>query len=1228
MTTQRLDERLASVIEARDRDSAAAGMNISQQRASELVVRAILDGSLPLEKFMERTKRAALARAWWRHGFDFLAPVKREVGDEFSWIDIRVSRELLIAGHNFISATPVRSADEEVTADSVGGSRPPQDGSSSLTAATPSVEIPDGAMVHLARDPARHGSVRRSMVADGRRSYLVFFSTEEQAWFDADDIVPDPERRELRIIGREAFLRSLALTKLTSRFSDIFYAYRASRTNFEVYQFKPVLKFIGMDTPGLLIADEVGLGKTIEAAIIYLEMKARADVKRVLVVCPAGLKEKWKSELFLRFDEDFAVLDRQRLEAYVAQYTATEGHLPLKAIVSLESIRDDRIRELLTEAGVHLDLLIIDEAHHLRNRSTKSHQVAESLANLADRLLLLTATPLQTREEDLFNLLQLIAPGDFTDYAQFEQQLRPNAYLNRAIQALGRTPEPDVAAAIQLLEALPGVPYANAIVRNPAYTQSVERLGIGRALTPAEIIAMRRDLQLLNTIGHVYTRTKKRDVVGVAKREAHTVEVTLTDAEAAYYQAVIAWVRASSRSASNWGVLGFNLINRERQAASCIPASMQYFDQLLRTRLSILEMDSTEPALDLQNGNLQESASVVEAARALMTASNAVQGIDSKYDRLREALDGVLATDPSAKVIVFSFFKRTLRYLNERLARDGHRPLLITGDDKPESRARIVEEFRISADRPVLLSSEVGAEGLDFQFAYTIFNYDLPWNPMRVEQRIGRIDRYGQKAPKILIFNFVLQNTIESRILTRLYDRIRVFEEAVGDLEPILGDVLNFLTRSLFEKTLTEAEERALTRQVELQITEKEATLKDFESRRSELMGEDRLFEETVVDRVTSGRYVSPDELRVLIGPWLAREFPRTRLQDNEDRTWHISGDPSLGAHLQQGKFGVGGHDPEGRNFLQRMLAGRIVPLTFDPDIASGRPRVELIHPRHPLTLAAVEYWRTALLASTTDDIASLRLETDDVAPGTYDYFLFKLDISAASPSLTFEPVVFDRDRDRPDVAAVLLRLLNDADNAADSSVEPDEFGQQRSRAETAALRIRSAREAEAVSRNEALISLRREAIARAEDAKIARAREILATVRDARIATMKTREIENIEASKRARLAALDEKRRVIVSTQEVAAGRLEVVPVAAPQARDSGSQPLPAAPAQPAPRVPIAVVDDDAPAAVEPADRVLAPGDVAPRSDPGDFTTPPAAEESTPSVSVIRRLRRLLGG
>ena len=178
---------------------------------------------------------------------------------------------------------------------------------------------------------------------------------------------------------------------------------------------------------------------------------------------------------------------------------------------------------------------------------------------------------------------------------------------------------------------------------------------------------------------------------------------------------------------------------------------------------------------------------------------------DSKYERLRLSLRSLLDDNCDEKIVVFSYFRATLQYLCERLEHDGIRSIVLHGGvaDKDGT----VLEFRESRDYRVLLSSEVGSEGIDLQFARIVINYDLPWNPMRVEQRIGRIDRLGQQAEKIHVLNLVYAETIDARIYERLFRRLGIFEGALGNLEPVLGETVQELTRGLFSRHLTPQEE-------------------------------------------------------------------------------------------------------------------------------------------------------------------------------------------------------------------------------------------------------------------------------------------------------------------------------------------------------------------------------------------------------------------------------------
>jgi superfamily II DNA/RNA helicase len=180
---------------------------------------------------------------------------------------------------------------------------------------------------------------------------------------------------------------------------------------------------------------------------------------------------------------------------------------------------------------------------------------------------------------------------------------------------------------------------------------------------------------------------------------------------------------------------------------------------------------------------------------------------DSKFEVLAQALQNRFYNEPGVKIIVFSFFKKTLSYLRRRLVAQGFNPLLIHGDVPIEDRQQIIDTFREDHERQILLSSEVGSEGVDLQFCRIIVNYDLPWNPMKVEQRIGRIDRLGQKADKITILNLSVADTIEEKILERLYNRIGIFQRSLGDLEQILGDVTEKLHTELLSHRLTRQQE-------------------------------------------------------------------------------------------------------------------------------------------------------------------------------------------------------------------------------------------------------------------------------------------------------------------------------------------------------------------------------------------------------------------------------------
>ena len=222
---------------------------------------------------------------------------------------------------------------------------------------------------------------------------------------------------------------------------------------------------------------------------------------------------------------------------------------------------------------------------------------------------------------------------------------------------------------------------------------------------------------------------------------------------------------------------------------------------------------------------------------------------DSKYKELRKFLHNQLEENFSEKFVVFAYFRGTLQYLKHRLAQDNIQSVLIMGgmgDEKKE----ILQSFSRPDGPSVLLSSEVGSEGIDLQFCRFLVNYDLPWNPMKVEQRIGRLDRLGQQAERIVIVNLVVNDTVEDRILYRLYERISLFETTIGNLEEILGEMTSHLILELLQPSLNEEDREKKAEEVALAILNRKQQQDDMEQKAINLIG----FTDYILEHISDSR--------------------------------------------------------------------------------------------------------------------------------------------------------------------------------------------------------------------------------------------------------------------------------------------------------------------------------------------------------------------------------------
>jgi len=597
-------------------------------------------------------------------------------------------------------------------------------------------------------------------------------------------VVPKDEIRihdnETNIVSFDEFNQNLLASLIVKPSSDLLYSSNTNRLTPEPHQYKPLIKFLNSQNNRLLIADEVGLGKTIEAGMIYKEIDKRDDLSISLIVVPSSLTLKWRSEMLLRFDEDFDILKTSDFKAFLNEYEIYSDSKAYrkKMIISYHALRDDDVIELLQNSTLTIDCLIMDEAHTFRNDATSTFTAAFAITNIAEYVLFLTATPVQNSYNDLFNILTLLDNETFLDFDYFMDLIKPNSIIHKVVAQLKNGTD------------LEGIKRYISDQDFDYLQLTYPQKDIFESFMAKETISREERVDYIfkftdsDNLSYIISRTKKKDAGKFIPREAISNSIEITENEQNYYNAVVDFVVYLYSLKNPKIPAGFITVMPERMASSCMLASLESFKSMQKTKkffaseIDDLDNDLSDFVLDKE---------VVAKLHVLIAKGNLIGETDSKYDAFVGFLDD-LKKQKIQKAIVFSFFKKTLSYLEKKLIEKGLKIGKIDGDIEPEERYEIINQFK-EGKFDILLSSEVGSEGLDMQFCNVIFNYDLPWNPMRIEQRIGRIDRIGQTAEKLFIFNMVVKGTIEDRIYNRLYDRLGIFEDSIGELEPILGDI-------------------------------------------------------------------------------------------------------------------------------------------------------------------------------------------------------------------------------------------------------------------------------------------------------------------------------------------------------------------------------------------------------------------------------------------------------
>ncbi len=1029
--------------------------------------------------------------------------------------------------------------------------------------AEPAYKIGANVKLRANSTQAQAGIVTEVRPWEGGYEYYVFFSQDHRAWYDEEQLLLVHEI-ERTLVGRDETIKNLALIKIRGRFSDVLYSYLASRTVVQPHQFRPAAKFLETTSSRLLIADEVGLGKTIEAGIIFLEMKARTNLERFLVVCPSRLRDKWVSEFRDRFGETLTNMDSQGFRGFLDKIESGERG-PLSAVVAMESIRDELITGRIAELGIHFDLVVIDEAHHLRNPGTLTNKMGHTLADAADALLMLTATPVNLGDGDLFHLLNILSPGDFPDTVTFSQFRDPAEIVNHAMRLLGPTPDQQGACLEKIME-LSKLPLGQDITRQPEYETIRAKLEKGNELPPSEIAVLTQALSSLNPLSRVVNRTRKRDVPDSgAIRDAYTHYVELTDVEHAFYEEYLNYARLEYMRQNQSMPIGFAMVMKERQAASCLAATrnalrLNQDDDGYEGLDSEIDFD-TEEDVGIER-IIDSEASVTESQlerdaklsrQKLLELGKEMGAADSKFRSFISVLNTIHANEPKAKVIVFSSFKRTLRYVAQELypwissIAGGIR--LLTGDVPVEERTALISQFENAERFSVLLMSEVGSEGLDFQFTDILINYDLPWNPMRVEQRIGRVDRFGQQSEKVRIYSLLLADTIETRILERLYERIGVFQRSIGELEPILGGLVRRLTRSIFSRDLSEQQKQEQA-QREIDAIENEKIYREeLNNLEDELMGQDILLSQEKDERIGQGKFLSDEELRTLLVTGLIQRYGSAYVNETSDGYFLLRPNPNLPQDLLT--FCRRSRRPsriETRTLMD--LNNGEMLITFRGDLAHMHPSVHLLNSQHPLT----EFAAASFLDIRSDSICVLHWDNPDWKGGAYPFFLYSVDIQAIDARLELAAVVMDQDcHTHNDLAEGLLGNITTMIDW--TGPEPFDIVRNWNKyleiADRHSADNRGRIRRDAQSRNDALLDIRRTAIVNTYNAKLNRIQEQLADASNPRIVRMREGELRNRTADRDHKLQELETRREVSVGSNLLLQG---IIMVGNPQSTNDG--------------------------------------------------------------------------
>lgn len=962
--------------------------------------------------------------------------------------------------------------------------------------------------------------------------YEILVNSKTQSFFES--------QIEMAVSSTAEFLTSEGLkakiteTLLKNVDNKTLYSINSAKIDYIPYQFRPVLKIIKSDLPRILIADGVGVGKTIESGLIINELQARSDIKSILIICPKPLitENKWAQEME-RFGCKFTNLDGKLLKQCITECDK-DGMWPeqySKCIIPYSLFDEDLVFGTKSKNGKKIglldlipfpkfDLVIVDEAHHIRNSQTNRYHGVKMFLDNCDSSILLSATPLQMGDKDLFTLLNLLRPDLVIDYDTFKSMSEPNKHISSASTIIRRNTENWQAIAIEELEEAKNTAFGQAIYTiDPNYKEAMEILH-KKDITAEERVLLIDYVESLHTFSSIINRTRRRDIGAFTIRKVQSILTEFSAEEISLYEKFITFVAEILVALHGNKCIKFMMTTLLRQASSSLHALAPFMKDILNRKISQLNYsdneDFSEDDFEKTFNDLFKVAINNSTYNEIISMSENLPAIDNKVLALLDIINQKKHM-LNNKVMVFSAFRHTLSYIHGILNKKGVRSAIIHGGIPDEERVNLRNRFKQGKEEKdsidVLLFSDVGCEGLDYQFCDCLVNYDIPWNPQKIEQRIGRIDRKGQISESVLIYNMIVKNTIDEDIYNRCLSRIDVFNSQIGDSEEIIGMLSREISDIAIKYVLSPQEAQEKLNQLSDNTIRLVLEQQKLEDNQYDFFGLDvatKKMDKDVED--AKNAFLSEDGLLNLINHYFNKlHIDKAIIKQGDKFVLKLSKTDKERLYvdfLQIEKV---------RNRVYNIWEAFLktndfnVYIDFSGEHCSDDSNSMFINIAHPLVKQA------SLNIDTGNNITYLKIKSDKLKPGIYPFEIYLWTYSGLKNTNKLKVITNDNIQD-----STFLNLLfecKDCENSMtfDSSLEIKHYEQWNKEKQ---------RYVNEVSAN---IEYKKQTLSNSYDKRISIIEENLLKASDERIIRMKTSELNNCKLAKNSKITKLDEIKKCI---------------------------------------------------------------------------------------------------